>query len=64
MLRHPSRDLFGVGFFLTDADINWFLGHYQPDPELRADPRVSVLRSEHLAEFLTVLRLRAERMMP
>jgi len=51
VLRHPSRDLFGDGFFLTDADINWFLGHYQPDPELRADPRVSVLRSEHLAEF-------------
>jgi acetyl esterase len=49
--RHPSRDLFAEGFFLTDEDIEWFLGHYQPDKALRADPRFSVLLSEHLAEF-------------
>jgi acetyl esterase len=49
--RHPSRDLFGSGFFLTDGDIDWFLGHYQPDEAARADPRLSVLRSDQLANF-------------
>jgi acetyl esterase len=49
--RHPSRELFGEGFFLTDDDIEWFLGHYVPDRAARADPRVSVLMSEHLAYF-------------
>jgi len=49
--RHPSRDLFGSGFFLTDDDIDWFLGHYQPDEAARADPRLSVLGSDQLAHF-------------
>jgi acetyl esterase len=49
--RHPSRDLFGSDFFLTDEDITWFLGHYQPDVAARADPRLSVLGSDQLAHF-------------
>jgi acetyl esterase len=49
--RHPSRDLFGSDFFLTDDDINWFLNHYEPDVTARADPRLSVLRSDQLANF-------------
>jgi acetyl esterase len=49
--RRPSRDLFGDGFLLTDDDMNWFRDHYAPDPALYTDPMLSVLLSEHLAEF-------------
>jgi acetyl esterase len=45
-VRRPSRDLFADGFFLTDADIDWFLGHYQPDIDARVDPRFSILLAE------------------
>jgi acetyl esterase len=48
-LRRPSRDLFADGFFLTDADIDWFTDHYQPDVALRADPKISVLGAEKLS---------------
>lgn len=44
-----SRGLFAEGFFLTSADIDWFMDHYQPERELRADPRISVLRADDLA---------------
>ncbi|HEX3787536.1 MAG TPA: alpha/beta hydrolase fold domain-containing protein [Pseudonocardiaceae bacterium] len=49
--RHPSRDLFGDGFMLTDADIEWFLGNYEPDVTQRADPRLSVLLAPDLSGF-------------
>jgi acetyl esterase len=49
--RRPSRDLFGDGFLLTDHDMNWFRDHYAPDSARYTDPMLSVLLSEHLAEF-------------
>jgi acetyl esterase len=49
--RRPSRDLFADGFFLTDADLNWFAEQYVPDPAQRADPRCSVLLAPDLTGF-------------
>jgi acetyl esterase len=49
--RRRSRDLFRDGFFLTDEDIYWFRDHYTADPADYPDPRLSVLLSEHLADF-------------
>ncbi|HEV2782502.1 MAG TPA: alpha/beta hydrolase [Actinophytocola sp.] len=46
--RHPSRDLFAEGFFLTDEDITWFLGHYCPEPDRRSDPLASPLLADDL----------------
>lgn len=50
-LRRRSRELFGTGFLLTDADMDWFMDHYCPDEALRTDPRLSL----HLAEDLSIL---------
>jgi acetyl esterase/lipase len=47
-VRRRSRDLFAEGFFLTDADMTWFIDHYCPDPAMRTDPRVSVLLADDL----------------
>ena len=44
--RRRSRELFGNGFFLTDADMTWFLDHYAPSGVDRTDPRVSPLLAE------------------
>jgi len=41
--RRRSRELFGNGFFLTDADMTWFLDHYAPAGVDRTDPRLSPL---------------------
>ena len=46
--RRPSRDLFADGFFLTDADIDWYRDHYTPDPAIRTDPIVSPLFADNL----------------
>jgi acetyl esterase len=46
----PSRELFGEGFFLTQAEMDWFNQHYiesvNADP---TDPRVSPLMAEDLS---------------
>ncbi|HWM05263.1 MAG TPA: alpha/beta hydrolase [Actinophytocola sp.] len=47
-VRHRSRDLFADGFFLTDADMTWFIDHYCPDIGTRTDPRVAVLLAADL----------------
>jgi acetyl esterase len=47
-VRHPSRDLFADGFFLTDDDMTWFIDHYCPDPAARTDPRIAVLLADDL----------------
>jgi acetyl esterase len=47
--RRRSRDLFGVGLFLTDADMNWFQGHYVPEGTDLTDPRLSPLLAEDLS---------------
>ncbi|NKQ55306.1 alpha/beta hydrolase [Amycolatopsis sp. K13G38] len=41
--RRRSRELFSDGFFLTDADMTWFLDHYAPTGVDRTDPRLSPL---------------------
>ncbi|GDY30697.1 alpha/beta hydrolase [Gandjariella thermophila] len=46
--RRRSRELFGHGFLLTDSDMDWFMGHYCPDPESHRDPRLSILLAEDL----------------
>jgi acetyl esterase len=46
--RRRSRDVFADGFFLTDDDMTWFVDHYCPDLETRADPRLSVLLADDL----------------
>jgi acetyl esterase/lipase len=44
-----SRRLFAEGFLLTKADMDWFEGHYLPEPGASEDPRVSVLRTDDLS---------------
>ncbi|NIH86690.1 alpha/beta hydrolase [Amycolatopsis granulosa] len=44
--RRRSRELFGSGFFLTDADMTWFLDHYAPSGVDRTDTRLSPLLAE------------------
>jgi acetyl esterase len=51
LTSRPSRQLFGEGFYLTTKDMDWFIDKYVPDRATRADPRFSVLRSPHLADF-------------
>ena len=47
--RTRSRELFGSGFLLTDADIVWFSDHYMPPPIDRGDPRASILLADDLS---------------
>ncbi|HET8863835.1 MAG TPA: alpha/beta hydrolase [Solirubrobacterales bacterium] len=46
-----SRDEFAKGFLLTKADMDWFERHYLPPGSDHADPRVSMLRAEDLADL-------------
>ncbi|MFF2744714.1 alpha/beta hydrolase [Kitasatospora sp. NPDC058048] len=48
-VRRPSRGLFADGFFLTDADMDWFADRYAPAPADRTDPRLSPLLAEDLS---------------
>ncbi len=49
--ERPSYTLFGEGFFLTTAEMDWFDANYLgPDPESAArDPRAAPLRAEDLS---------------
>jgi acetyl esterase len=47
--RTPSRELFGSGFMLTEADIVWFSDHYMPPGTDRGDPRASILLADDLS---------------
>jgi acetyl esterase len=49
--KHPSRQLFAEGFLLTDADMEWFEGHYIAAGTDRADPRISPLRAPDLSRL-------------
>ncbi|MFC7612356.1 alpha/beta hydrolase [Actinokineospora soli] len=48
-VRRRSRELFGDGFFLSSADMDWFCDHYCPEVDLRSDPRFSVLLATDLS---------------
>lgn len=45
--KHPSYELFGEGYFLTEAQMDWYRGHYTGERHLD-DPRVSPLLAEDL----------------
>jgi acetyl esterase len=47
--KHPSYRLFADGFFLTEAQMDWYRGHYLGDAAA-SDPRASPLLAELLAE--------------
>jgi acetyl esterase len=49
--RHPSYRLFGDGFFLTAAEMDWYTNHYLPDRETARDPRASPLLAPDLASL-------------
>lgn len=44
--RRRSRELFSEGFYLTDADMNWFFEQYVPNDDDKFDPRYSPLLNE------------------
>lgn len=41
--RTRSYELFADGYFLTAAQMEWYIDHYLPNPEDRTDPRASPL---------------------
>lgn len=46
--KRRSYELFREGFFLTEAEMDWFRRHYLPDEEAARDPRASPLLTEDL----------------
>jgi acetyl esterase len=50
-MRGPRRshELFGDGFFLTSALIEWYTNHFLPEDADRADPRRSPIMAEDLS---------------
>ena len=46
--KHPSYRLFSKGFFLSEAQMDWFKAHYLRRPEDAYDPRVSPLLAPDL----------------
>jgi acetyl esterase len=45
----PSRGMFGEGFYLTKAEMDWFTDNYVTPGDDRADVRMSPLRATDLA---------------
>lgn len=43
-----SYQLFGDGYFLTEAQMDWYIGHYLPNIADRLDPRASPLLAKDL----------------
>ena len=46
--KHRSYELFSDGFFLSDAQMDWYKAHYLTDPAQAHDPRVSPLLAPDL----------------
>ncbi len=44
-----SRQLFGDGYFLTNAAMDWFVDHYAPDRATRTDERFAILHAADLS---------------
>jgi acetyl esterase len=47
--KRESYRLFGEGFLLTARGMDWYNGHYLPDPEAARDPRASPLLADDLS---------------
>ena len=47
--KRASYRLFGEGFVLTEAHMDWYRSHYLPDDAAALDPRASPLLAEDLA---------------
>ena len=47
--KHPSYRLFSEGFFLTEAEMDWYRRHYLPNEETARDPRASPLLAADLS---------------
>ena len=56
--KSDSYRAFPSGYFLTEAQMDWYRGHYLADPAAATDPRVSPLLAEDLSglppAYLTV----------
>jgi acetyl esterase len=48
-MKRPSYQLFANGFGLTDAQMDWYKGHYLASPSLALDPRVSPILADDLS---------------
>ncbi len=46
--KHRSYSLFSKGYFLTEAQMDWYRHHYLSDPAQASDPRVSPLLAPDL----------------
>ena len=47
--KHRSYSTFAEGYLLTDTRMDWFAGHYVPEPEQRRDVRASPLLADDLS---------------
>ena len=47
--KHPSYQLFGKKYGLTEAQMDWYKGHYLSSPDEAWDPRVSPLLAKDLS---------------
>jgi acetyl esterase len=47
--KHRSYELFADGFFLTEAQMDWYRGHYLASADQAGDPRCSPLLAEDLS---------------
>lgn len=50
-VKRRSHQLFSDGFFLTDAQIDWYANHYVPAGDDRTDPRASPLLTDDLTDL-------------
>ena len=50
-VRRRSREIFGIGFFLTDEKMDWFLDQYSAGGQDRHDPRLSIMLAEDLSNL-------------
>jgi acetyl esterase/lipase len=49
--KHPSYRLFSHGYFLTEAEMDWYRAHYLPSESLATDPRVSPLLANDVRDL-------------